>query len=245
MWRLQEILAEVTGLDAVVAPAGRGLAGRADRPDARARVLRRPRRDEQRRKVVIPDTAHGTNPAQRDDGRLRARARRRPTRAATSTSRTCAARSTSTRPALMLTNPSTLGLFDENIEEIERDLPRRRRAHVLRRREPERRAAASRGPATWASTSSTSTCTRRSRSRTAAAARAAGRSRCARCSSRSCPCRSSIRKERRHVPARLRPAEVDRQGARLHRPVRRLRPLVRVHAHVRARACARCRRRRC
>ena len=41
--------------------------------------------------------------------------------------------------ALMLTNPSTLGLFDENIEEIARDLPRRRRAHVLRRREPERR----------------------------------------------------------------------------------------------------------
>ena len=40
---------------------------------------------------------------------------------------------------LMLTNPSTLGLFDENIEEIAADLPRRRRAHVLRRREPERR----------------------------------------------------------------------------------------------------------
>ena len=39
----------------------------------------------------------------------------------------------------MLTNPSTLGLFDENIEEIDANLPRRRRAHVLRRREPERR----------------------------------------------------------------------------------------------------------
>ena len=31
MWRLQEILAEVSGLHAVLAPAGRGLAGRADR----------------------------------------------------------------------------------------------------------------------------------------------------------------------------------------------------------------------
>ena len=41
---------------------------------------------------------------------------------------------------------------------------------------------------------------------------------------------------RRRVPARLRPAEVDRQGARLHRPVRRLRALVRVHARVRAAA---------
>ena len=39
----------------------------------------------------------------------------------------------------MLTNPSTLGLFDENIEADPRHLPRRRRAHVLRRREPERR----------------------------------------------------------------------------------------------------------
>ena len=39
--------------------------------------------------------------------------------------------------------------------------------------------------------------------------------------------------------ARLRPAEVDRQGARLQRPVRRLRPLVRVHARVGARRCAR------
>ena len=41
------------------------------------------------------------------------------------------------------------------------------------------------------------------------------------------------------LPPRLRPAEVDRQGARVHRAVRRLRPLVRVHALVRARRCAR------
>ena len=36
------------------------------------------------------------------------------------------------------------------------------------------------------------------------------------------------------VPARLRPAAVDRQGARVHRPVRRLRPLLRVHSRIRA-----------
>ena len=45
---------------------------------------------------------------------------------------------------------------------------------------------------------------------------------------------------RRRVPPRLRPAEVDRQGARLHRAVRRLRPLVRVHPHATGRGCARC-----
>ena len=120
MWRLQEILAEVTGLHAVSLQPAAGSQGEltglmlirayfAERGEA-----------EQRRKVVIPDTAHGTNPASRDDGRLRADAgedrrarqhrRRRPARR----------RSTSTPPALMLTNPSTLGLFDENIEEIAR-----------------------------------------------------------------------------------------------------------------------------
>jgi len=74
---------------------------------------------EQRRKVVIPDTAHGTNPASvtmagyeltpvRTDARgnidvddLRDKVDEH-------------------TAALMLTNPSTLGLFDENIEEIGR-----------------------------------------------------------------------------------------------------------------------------
>ena len=44
----------------------------------------------------------------------------RRTRAATSTSRTCAAKVDEHTAGLMLTNPSTLGLFDENIEEIAR-----------------------------------------------------------------------------------------------------------------------------
>ena len=138
-WRLQEILREVTGLDASRLQPAAGSQGEltglmlmrayyADRGEGGAAAQDR-------------DPRHGARhePGVRDDGRLRADAGRRPTRAATSTSRTCAARSTSTPPALMLTNPSTLGLFDENIEEIARHLPRRRRAHVLRRREPERR----------------------------------------------------------------------------------------------------------
>ncbi|HLX19383.1 MAG TPA: aminomethyl-transferring glycine dehydrogenase subunit GcvPB [Gaiellaceae bacterium] len=118
-WRLQEILAEVTGLDAVSLQPAAGSQGEltglllvrayfADRGEA-----------EQRRKVVIPDTAHGTNPASvtmagyeltdvKTDARgnidlddLRAKVDEH-------------------TAALMLTNPSTLGLFDENIEEIER-----------------------------------------------------------------------------------------------------------------------------
>ena len=116
-WRLQEILAEVCGLDAVSLQPAAGSQGEltglllmrayfADRGEA-----------EQRRKIVVPDTAHGTNPASVtmagfglvgvktdargniDIGDLRGKVD-----AATA--------------GLMLTNPSTLGLFDENVEEI-------------------------------------------------------------------------------------------------------------------------------
>ncbi len=117
-WRLQEILAEVTGLHAVSLQPAAGSQGEltglmlvrayfADRGES-----------EQRRKVVVPDTAHGTNPASvtmtgyeltpvKTDPRgnidvddLRAKVDEH-------------------TAALMLTNPSTLGLFDENIEQIE------------------------------------------------------------------------------------------------------------------------------
>ncbi len=116
MWRLQEALAEIAGLPHVSLQPSAGshgeLAGvlltRAFHED----------RGEQRTKVLTPDTAHGTNPAtvtmagyevgkvntdphgnvDLDD--LRAKA---------SEQVAC----------LMLTNPSTLGLFETGIEEIE------------------------------------------------------------------------------------------------------------------------------
>jgi glycine cleavage system P protein (glycine dehydrogenase) subunit 2 len=119
MWRLQEILAEVTGLDAVSLQPAAGSQGElTGLMLVRAHFAARGE-TEQRRKVVIPDTAHGTNPASvtmagfelthvKTDARgnidvddLRAKVDEH-------------------TAALMLTNPSTLGLFDENIEEIER-----------------------------------------------------------------------------------------------------------------------------
>jgi glycine dehydrogenase subunit 2 len=116
-WELQQILLEVTGLDAVSLQPAAGSQGEltglmlfrayfADKGEA-----------EQRRKVVIPDTAHGTNPASvtmagyeltpvKTDARgnidiedLRGKVDEH-------------------TAGLMLTNPSTLGLFDENIEQI-------------------------------------------------------------------------------------------------------------------------------
>ncbi|HET8894925.1 MAG TPA: aminomethyl-transferring glycine dehydrogenase subunit GcvPB [Gaiellaceae bacterium] len=118
-WRLQEILAEVTGLDAVSLQPAAGSQGEltglmlvrayfADRGES-----------EQRRKVVIPDTAHGTNPASVTMAGYELTPVRTDARGNIDVDdlRTKVDEHTA---ALMLTNPSTLGLFDENIEEIER-----------------------------------------------------------------------------------------------------------------------------
>jgi glycine dehydrogenase subunit 2 len=119
MWRLQEILAEVTGLDAVSLQPAAGSQGELTGLLLVRAYFAARGEAEQRRKVVIPDTAHGTNPASvtmagyeltpvRTDARgnidvedLRGKVDEH-------------------TAALMLTNPSTIGLFDENIEEIER-----------------------------------------------------------------------------------------------------------------------------
>ena len=118
-WRLQEILLEVTGLHAVSLQPAAGSQGELTGLMLIRKYFEDRGESEQRRKVVIPDTAHGTNPASvtmagyeltnvRTDPRgnidvedLRAKVDEH-------------------TAALMLTNPSTLGLFDENIEEIER-----------------------------------------------------------------------------------------------------------------------------
>jgi glycine dehydrogenase subunit 2 len=119
MWRLQEILAEVTGLHAVSLQPAAGSQGELTGLLLVRAYFAARGEAEQRRKVVIPDTAHGTNPASvtmagyeltpvRTDARgnidvddLRGKVDEH-------------------TAALMLTNPSTVGLFDENIEEIER-----------------------------------------------------------------------------------------------------------------------------
>ena len=64
MWRLQEILAEVCGPRRRLAAAGRRLAGRADRADADARLLRRPRRGR-----AAPQDRHPRHRARHEPGR--------------------------------------------------------------------------------------------------------------------------------------------------------------------------------
>ncbi len=116
-WRLQAILAEVCGLDAVSLQPAAGSQG-----ELTGLMLMRAYfndRGEDRKTIVIPDTAHGTNPASVtmagytlvgvktdprgniDLGDLRGKVDEQ-------------------TAGLMLTNPSTLGLFDERVEEIAR-----------------------------------------------------------------------------------------------------------------------------
>jgi glycine dehydrogenase subunit 2 len=117
MWRLQVALGEIAGLPHVSLQPSAGSHG-----ELAGVLLTRAyhtERGDQRTKVLTPDTAHGTNPAtvtmagyevvkvgtapdggvDLDD--LRAKADEQVA-------------------CLMLTNPNTLGLFDVNIEEIER-----------------------------------------------------------------------------------------------------------------------------
>jgi len=118
-FELQEVLAEVTGLDAVSLQPAAGSQGELTGLMLMRAYFADRGEDEQRRKIVIPDTAHGTNPASvtmagyeltpvKTDPRgnidiedLRGKVDEH-------------------TAGLMLTNPSTLGLFDENIEEIAR-----------------------------------------------------------------------------------------------------------------------------
>src|SRR6185503_6686260 len=74
---------------------------------------------EQRRKIVIPDTAHGTNPASVTMAGFEVLPVATDARGNIDVE-DLRAKVDETTAGLMLTNPSTLGLFDEHIEEIAR-----------------------------------------------------------------------------------------------------------------------------
>jgi glycine dehydrogenase subunit 2 len=115
MWRLQEMLAEVVGLDAVTLQPAAGSQG-----ELTGLTLMRAYfadRGEDRTEVIIPDTAHGTNPASvamagytlvRVQTDMRGNVDVDDLRGKVGEQ----------TAGLMLTNPSTLGLFEERISEI-------------------------------------------------------------------------------------------------------------------------------
>ena len=118
MWRLQEILAEIAGLDAVSLQPAAGSQG-----ELTGLMLMRAyfsdRGETERDTVITADTAHGTNPASVTmAGYKLAKVR---TDARGNLDLDHLRELVDERTAgLMLTNPSTLGLFDEHIDEVAR-----------------------------------------------------------------------------------------------------------------------------
>jgi glycine dehydrogenase subunit 2 len=116
---LQEVLAEVTGLDAVSLQPAAGSQGELTGLMLMHAYFADRGEDEQRRKIVIPDTAHGTNPASVTMAGYELTAVQTDPRGNIDVE-DLRAKVDDTTAGLMITNPSTLGLFDENIEEISR-----------------------------------------------------------------------------------------------------------------------------
>jgi glycine dehydrogenase subunit 2 len=117
MWRLQNALAEIAGLPHVSLQPSAGSHGEL----AGVLLTRALHEDhgEQRTKVLTPENAHGTNPA------TVTMAGYELVKVATDSEGNVdlddlRAKATEDVACLMLTNPSTLGLFEHGIEEIER-----------------------------------------------------------------------------------------------------------------------------
>src|SRR5207237_6473396 len=124
LWELQNILAEVAGLDAVSLQPAAGAQGELTALLVAAAYFRD--RGEKRSRVLIPDSAHGTNPASAaiagfdavsiksnerglvDLGELKAKLDER-------------------AAVFMITNPNTLGLFESQIKQTT-ELPHHSRA---------------------------------------------------------------------------------------------------------------------
>jgi glycine dehydrogenase subunit 2 len=116
MWRLQEILAEVAGLDAVSLQPAAGSQG-----ELTGLMLMRAyfadRGETGRDMIFVADTAHGTNPASVTMAGFSLQ--KVGTDARGNLDLEFLREHVNERTAgLMLTNPSTLGLFDENIEDV-------------------------------------------------------------------------------------------------------------------------------
>ena len=116
-WRLQEILREVTGLDAVSLQPAAGSQGELTGLMLFRAYFADKGEDAQRRKIVIPDTAHGTNPASVTMAGYELTPVKTDARGNVDVD-DLRAKVDEHTAGLMLTNPSTLGLFDENIQEI-------------------------------------------------------------------------------------------------------------------------------
>jgi glycine dehydrogenase subunit 2 len=116
LYELQEMLREVTGMAAVSLTPMAGAQGEFAGV-AMIRAYHRARGDEARREILVPDAAHGTNPATAT--MLGYVTREIPTNAQGDVDIEKLEAAVGPQTAgIMLTNPSTLGVFERRIQEI-------------------------------------------------------------------------------------------------------------------------------
>ncbi|OGS49945.1 MAG: glycine dehydrogenase (aminomethyl-transferring) [Euryarchaeota archaeon RBG_16_68_12] len=117
LYELQEALARISGMDAVTLQPAAGAQGEfTGLLLARAHAL--DHGDGARTEVVLPDTAHGTNFA--SAGMLGFQIRELPSKDGRMDVKALEQAVGETTLALMLTNPNTLGIFEEEVVEIAR-----------------------------------------------------------------------------------------------------------------------------
>ena len=116
MYELQEMLKEIAGFDAVSLQPAAGAHGELTGILIMRKYLQ-DRGETQRNKVLVPDSAHGTNPASTSMSGLQVVEIKSDARGNVDLE-DLKAHLDDTVVGLMLTNPNTLGLFDEHVEEI-------------------------------------------------------------------------------------------------------------------------------
>jgi len=118
MYLLQEYLKEISGFAGLTLQPAAGAQGELTGVLI-MQAYHESRGDTKRNKILIPDSAHGTNPATSAMGGLRVVQLASDERGNVDLE-VLKAECDDTLFGLMLTNPNTLGLFDENVEEVVR-----------------------------------------------------------------------------------------------------------------------------
>jgi glycine dehydrogenase subunit 2 len=116
LWRLERMLAEIAGMDAVTLQPAAGAQG-----ELTGILLIRARHEEKgqagRTEILVPDSSHGTNPATCTLAGYRTVSLRTDRRGGVDLE-DLKSRLSDRTAGMMITNPSTLGLFEEQIREI-------------------------------------------------------------------------------------------------------------------------------
>ena len=116
MFELQEMLGEIAGLDAVALQPAAGAQGEFTGILV-FRAYHRERGDEERVEILVPDSAHGTNPATAAMAGMKVVEVKSDRRGNVDLDDLRSKLGPRTA-GLMLTNPNTLGLFDEHVRQV-------------------------------------------------------------------------------------------------------------------------------